>query len=85
MFYGANISAARPRASRIGRTASVTMNSGRLDAPLWTTRLIGTALVAAAASAVPIAIVVNNGPSALAQFVVVLVVLPSLLARGLAA
>jgi hypothetical protein len=42
-------------------------------------------LVAAATSAVPIAIVVHNGPSALPQFVVALVLLPSLLARGLAA
>jgi hypothetical protein len=42
-------------------------------------------LVAAAAGAVPIGIVVHNGPSALPQFVVALVLLPSLLARGLAA
>ena len=42
-------------------------------------------LVAAATGAVPISIVVDNGPSALPQFVVALVVLPSLLARGLAA
>jgi hypothetical protein len=42
-------------------------------------------LVAAATSAVPIGIVVHNGPAALPQFVVVLVVLPSLLARGLSA
>jgi hypothetical protein len=42
-------------------------------------------LVAAATSAVPIGIVVHKGPSALPQFVVALVLLPSLLARGLAA
>jgi hypothetical protein len=42
-------------------------------------------LVAAATSAVPVGIVVHNGPSALPQFVVALVLLPSLLARGLAA
>jgi hypothetical protein len=42
-------------------------------------------LVAAAAGAVPISIVVHDGPSALPQFVVALVLLPSLLARGLAA
>ena len=34
---------------------------------------------------VPIGVVVHNGPSALPQFVVALVLLPSLLARGLAA
>ena len=42
-------------------------------------------LVAAATSAVAIGIVVHAGPSALPQLVVALVVLPSLLARGLAA
>jgi hypothetical protein len=42
-------------------------------------------LVAAATCAVPIAIVVHNGPAALPQFVVALVVLPTLLARGLSA
>jgi hypothetical protein len=42
-------------------------------------------LVAAATSAVTIAIVVHNGPSALPQFVVALVLLPALLARGLSA
>jgi hypothetical protein len=42
-------------------------------------------LLAVAASAVPIAIVVNNGTSVLPQFVFALVVLPALLARGLAA
>ncbi|MEN3263184.1 MAG: hypothetical protein V7646_78, partial [Pseudonocardia sp.] len=35
--------------------------------------------------AVPISIVVHNGPAALPQFAVALVLLPSLLARGLAA
>jgi hypothetical protein len=34
-FYGANISAARPRASRLGRSTSATMNCGSADAPLW--------------------------------------------------
>lgn len=42
-------------------------------------------LVATATSAVPISIVVHNGPSALPQLVVALVLLPILLARGLAA
>ena len=42
-------------------------------------------LVAAAIGAVPIGTVVHDGPSALPQFVVVLVLLPNLLARGLAA
>jgi hypothetical protein len=42
-------------------------------------------LVAAAVGAVPIAIIVDNGPAALPQFVVALVILPIVLARGLAA
>jgi hypothetical protein len=42
-------------------------------------------LLAVATSAVPIGIVVNNGTSTLPQFVIALVVLPALLARGLAA
>src|SRR4051812_41436132 len=42
-------------------------------------------LMAAATGAIPIGIVVHNGASALPQFVVALVVLPGLLARGLAA
>ena len=42
-------------------------------------------LVAAAAGAIPIAVVVNHGVADLVQFVIVLVVLPWLLARGLAA
>jgi hypothetical protein len=41
--------------------------------------------VAAATSAVPIATVVRTGASAVPQFVVALVLLPSLLVRGLAA
>jgi thiamine transporter ThiT len=42
-------------------------------------------LVAMAAGAVPIGLIVHNGPDALPQFVIALVVLPVLLARGLAA
>src|SRR4051812_37723167 len=42
-------------------------------------------LVAAVTSAASLVIIVQNGPSALPQFVVALVVLPTLLARGLAA
>jgi thiamine transporter ThiT len=42
-------------------------------------------LVAAASTAVSIAVVVHNGPSAVPSFAVALVVLPVLLARGLAA
>ena len=41
--------------------------------------------MAAATGAVPIGIVVHDGPSALPQLVVALVLLPGLLARGLAA
>ena len=41
--------------------------------------------MAAAAGAIPIAVVVNHGVAELVQFVIVLVVLPWLLARGLAA
>src|SRR3954470_17996644 len=42
-------------------------------------------LVAAATAAIPVSIVVHNGPAAVPQFVIALVVLPSMLARGLAA
>jgi hypothetical protein len=42
-------------------------------------------LLAAAAGAIPISVVVHDGPGALPQFVIALVVLPTLLARGLAA
>ena len=42
-------------------------------------------LLAAATGAVPISIVVDDGPAALPQLVIALVVMPGLLARGLAA
>jgi hypothetical protein len=42
-------------------------------------------LVAAATGAVPISIVVRHGPDALLRLAIALVVLPALLARGLAA
>ena len=42
-------------------------------------------LVAAAAGAVPIAVVVHNGTASVPQFVVALLILPALLARGLTA
>src|SRR4051794_7300990 len=60
-------------------------DTGGLSVGLISGWIVLWPLVAAVTSAVSIVIVVDNGPSALPQFVVALVALPSLLARGLAA